>query len=850
MDSEVPPGVPTATTPDSGPGASPSLHGRFEPGTRLGTRYRVVGLLGRGGMGDVYRADDLELNQSVALKFLPERVARNPADLARLRQEVRIARLISHPNVCRTYDIAEADGQVFLVMEYVDGEDLAAVLRRMGRPTPEKALEIARQLCLGLGAAHENGVLHRDFKPANIMIDGRGRVRITDFGLAGTAEEIAARDAVEGTPGYMAPEQLETGRSTAQSDIYALGLVLYEIFTGRKASEMAVRPDPMRPESESGVRTPSSLVAGIDPAVERAILRCLERDPARRMQSAYAVFGALPGGDPLAAVVAAGETPSPELVANAGGEGAVRPLIAALAVVATLTGFVAVSFLNRSLYEGFGRPSAMLSARADEILVQTTGKAPPRYSARGYRYAPSPGTGKQFWRRWNPVPLVSPDIHNRPTIDDPPQAYPGSATVLLDPEGRLLGLTRVPDLSDSTRGRSLDWSTLLLATGHDPSRVVPTAPPADFLAQADTLAAWNVSGAPASGAPDTLIAVAAFAGDVVQMETRVGGHPISTVTLPPDERINALDAAAFLIFNLIPFVGSVVLARRNLKAGRSDLRGAIVTGVTVTLLYPPIYLVTDNLREMGATRILDSLINGMAAGHALLHGVGVAIGYLAIEPYVRRLWPNVLVGWARLVSGRWKDPIVGRSILAGAVCGTLVTLAIDCYGYAGRAVGSITKPAQITGLALPGVLDMKVLLGFVSVMLAVALVRVMGFFTTLVLLRYLLRSNRAAVVGIMILFFLFLWSGLETGMEPTLLLIPFALAFVLVAVFLTIRYGFLAAVSMYLFAQLADGLPWTTNLSTSFASQTELSWAIVAVILAYGFFTAVGGKSILRDPLG
>src|SRR5215470_12820076 len=113
---------PDATTPDSRP--SSSLHGRFDPGTKLGPRYRIVGLLGRGGMGEVYRADDLELNQSVALKFLPERIARSSEDLARLRQEVRIARQIAHPNVCRTYDIAEAGGHVFVVMEYVDGEDL------------------------------------------------------------------------------------------------------------------------------------------------------------------------------------------------------------------------------------------------------------------------------------------------------------------------------------------------------------------------------------------------------------------------------------------------------------------------------------------------------------------------------------------------------------------------------------------------------------------------------------------------------------------------------------------------------------------------------------------------------
>jgi serine/threonine protein kinase len=165
-------------TPDYG-----AIHGRFLPGTVFGERYRIIELLGRGGMGEVYRADDLDLGQAVALKFLPASVAQDEIALARLRSEVRLARQISHPNVCRVFDIGHLDGQYFLSMEYVDGEDLASVLRRMGRPSREKALQIARQICAGLRAAHENGVLHRDLKPANIMIDGRGRVRLMDFGL-------------------------------------------------------------------------------------------------------------------------------------------------------------------------------------------------------------------------------------------------------------------------------------------------------------------------------------------------------------------------------------------------------------------------------------------------------------------------------------------------------------------------------------------------------------------------------------------------------------------------------------------------------------------------------------------
>ncbi len=311
----------------------------------LSSRYRIVGLLGRGGMGEVYRADDLELGQSVALKFLPEKVARNAEALERFRREVRTARQIAHPNVCRVYDIAEMDGHVFLSMEYIDGEDLSHALRRLGRPSPEKAIEIARQLCLGLAAAHENGVLHRDLKPANVMIDGRGRARITDFGLAGLADELAATPERAGTPVYMAPEQLESGKVSIRSDIYSLGLVLYEVFTGKRAFEGESLEDVRRVRSSGSVTTPSSLTENLDPAVERVILRCLEADPQRRPSSVYAVLGALPGGDPLAAALAAGETPSPQLVANAAVQGGLKPLVAIallLAVVVLVIGPAAI----------------------------------------------------------------------------------------------------------------------------------------------------------------------------------------------------------------------------------------------------------------------------------------------------------------------------------------------------------------------------------------------------------------------------------------------------------------------------------------------------------------------------
>ena len=155
----------------------------------------MIGLVGRGGMGEVYRADDLRLGQPVALKFLPDAVASDPARLAQFHNEVRTARQVSHPNVCRVYDIGEIDGHLFLSMELVDGEDLTTTLGRIGRFPEDKALDVARQLCAGLAAAHERGVLHRDLKPANVMLDKAGKVRVMDFGLAtiGAAEARARR---------------------------------------------------------------------------------------------------------------------------------------------------------------------------------------------------------------------------------------------------------------------------------------------------------------------------------------------------------------------------------------------------------------------------------------------------------------------------------------------------------------------------------------------------------------------------------------------------------------------------------------------------------------------------------
>ncbi len=256
------------------------MKGAFFPGACWLGRYRIIALLGKGGMGEVYRADDLTLGQGVAMKFLPDEAAQDEGLLERFRNEVRMARRVSHPNVCRVYDVGDVDGQTFFTMEYVDGEDLASLLRRIGRLPPDKALDIARHLCAGLAAAHAKGVLHRDLKPANIMLDGRGQVVITDFGLAGVADDIRGPEVRSGTPAYMSPEQLSGKEVSTRSDIYALGLVLYEVFTGKRAfAESAAKL--LHAGADRTPSRPSSVVKDLDPIVEKVILRCLETDPSQ-----------------------------------------------------------------------------------------------------------------------------------------------------------------------------------------------------------------------------------------------------------------------------------------------------------------------------------------------------------------------------------------------------------------------------------------------------------------------------------------------------------------------------------------------------------------------------------------
>lgn len=265
-------------------------HGQFLPGTVLAERYRVVSLLGKGGMGEVYRADDLILKEPIALKILPRDLSGRETLLDALRNEVKQARQVSHRHVCRVHDIGEIDDKTFLSMELIEGEHLASLLHRIGRLPVEKLNQLAIQLAAGLEAAHAEHVLHLDLKPANLMIDRNGNLKIADFGLARINLKGDNSGTIAGTPGYMAPEQALGESLSTAADIYAFGLILYEMATGHKAISARDLWEARAFHTESKpITAPSEHAGDISSALEILIVECLQRRVEDRPESIAAV---------------------------------------------------------------------------------------------------------------------------------------------------------------------------------------------------------------------------------------------------------------------------------------------------------------------------------------------------------------------------------------------------------------------------------------------------------------------------------------------------------------------------------------------------------------------------------
>jgi len=857
----------TGRRPPSASSTGLSSEGRFLPGALLAERYRIVALLGRGGMGEVYRADDLVLGQPVALKFLPEASAGNEELLNRFRNEVRTARRVSHSNVCRVYDVGEVEGHTFLSMEYVDGEDLASLLRRIGRLPPDKAVEIARQLCAGLAAAHKEGVLHRDLKPANVMLDSRGRAVITDFGLAGLVDQIQERDVRSGTPAYMSPEQLAGEEVSAKSDIYSLGLVLYEIFTGKRAFEAETLAELVRIRSEKPVSNPSSWVKDLDPAVERVIMRSLEPDPAARPASALAVAAALPGGDPLAAALAAGETPSPEMVAAAGEKEGIAPRVAVAAFAAVLAGLVISSLIGvrvsalRLMPQPL--PPEVLRVKAQEI-VKSLGYTdqPVDHAAQWYyqtdftHYVMMHDGARPNWPkilsqrpqvlvygyRQSPVYLDADGFQGislTPGIvqfDDPPAIQSGMVNLVVDAQGRLISFEAIPKEFESNPppAATVDWKPLFAAAAIDPGQLKPAEAQWVELGASDTRAAWTGTW-PDSGRP-LRVEAAAWRGKPVYF--RLTG-PWVTPDREEQSSTNRLEHTGSILgatLTILFLTTGALIARRNYVRGKSDLRGALRLAVAVFVIEIAIWLCRYHF--IPTLALFGRFVLAVSTGLFLSGAIGML--YLALEPFVRRRWPQAVVSWSRLTTGRVRDPLVGRDVLWGVLLGVIWIVVISVGMIILNRVGDV--PQLASQELLTGGREMA---GIWLLNIVQCIGGTIQFFFALFLLRIVLRNKWLATAA-----FVAIWSTMNSlqGTHPEIMVPIWVMVFSIAAYAVT-RYGLITLTVAIFTANVLLNVPYTFDFSNWYATGALAVQLSFVAIAAWGFYTSLGGQKLFHEDL-
>jgi serine/threonine-protein kinase len=648
----------------------------------------------------------------------------------------------------------------------------------------------------------------------------------------------------------MAPEQLAGHGTSMRTDVYALGLVLYEMCTGRPALDRDGRRRPPA-TATSMVTHPSEIVADMDPAVERIILRCLEEDPARRPPSAVSVSAALPGGDPLAAAIAAGETPSPELVAAAGETTGISRLTGVLCLTAIVLGIVAIAWMSRrTTVSAYVPLNAHAQVMADRVRMTLEALG---FFDQGanvmYRYAPDQAlldyiretdqsaerwhrlrsdrlTAIMFWYRQTPAR----DPQNDTRFDFLPyEAATGAVSVVTDVRGRLVRLMAdvVPEMDTPAADGSPepDWAPLFELAGLDMSRstqVAPEGTPPLFL---DRRQAWMIELPDATRTPVRIEAGAR------------GGIPVWFGLFPPwapddPASVERPGEAVFFGFIFVVLAVSLGLARRNARMGRADRTGArrgalLAAGIGVA-----------SIALTGATDD-DTLWATVSFTGAFW------VFYMALEPYVRRLWPEILIGWRALLAGRVRDPIVGRDLLAGTVGGVLLSLVVHGWlillPWFGQppdvvATGSgapwanlllVTGGREALAYAVNTVLE-GLLLGLPLTVVLVLLVAGLG-------------GRRRLATGALFLMVLGVFIFPAGGIRVVQ-------GIVITAIFIGMlsRFGLLAFVTMYVPLILLGGVAIRFD-AAPYATASYVVVGAVGTIVLYGLQTALGGKSLLGD---
>jgi len=845
------PSHPNSSTPDEG---------RFVPGTLVAGRYRIISLLGRGGMGEVYRATDLTLSQPVALKFLPDSGLDHQRSLERFHSEVRIARQVSHPNVCRVYDVGEADGMPYISMEYVDGEDLSSLLQRIGRLPADKALEIARKICAGVAAAHDKGVIHRDLKPANIMLDRRGNVVVMDFGLAAVSDQLRGSEARSGTPAYMAPEQLRGEQVSAKSDIYALGMVLYEIFTGKRAYEAATMAELMRMQESAQIASMSSIAAEIDPAVDKAIRRCLDPDPAKRPASALSVAAALPGGDPLAAALAAGETPSPDLVAASGKTEGLPlkksvPLALGIALLIVAVPFARTNIELHSLVPFELSPDA-LAAKVREYAaafgysalpadkkydlhwdwdaIFDAGKHVKNVDEARRRFQAEPPLRLGY--RESPLPLVAlPD--GDVTEARPAPIVSGMIEAWVNSKGELRLFHAVPpEVELPTPARQVDVQTISRAIGFDISQWPEASPKFTPVYAFDWRKAWK--GQHPALHTDVIVQAAAWHGKIVDLQVL---WPWSKPWQESESYARSWkDSARTLIEKLmyaLLFLFSAFMAARNLRAGRGDRRGAWRLAVAMFVLVGTAWVCS-------AHWVVGISMTGILVANAadwFMSAALIWLLYIALEPAVRARWPHAILTWSRVLAGRWQDAQVGAHVLYGALVGLIIAAFFIVLQWINASRGGIgaTASEDVGVSARYWIAD---ILGRAHAAAEFGLVVVFTIFC----FRAALRKDWIASLAAAVLFTLGesdFWRGSALWLNFLFFMVIFTLL-----VFVLLRLGLVSTMVAIFFANSLLRIPGAQGLTKPYEWAVVAYPALLVVIVVWAFWRTSGQQLMSVTP--
>ena len=862
------------------PGAELGETQRFKPGTLLLDRYRIVARLGQGGMGEVYRADDLILEQPVALKFLAQGAEALGPRLEQLRAEVRLARQISHPNICAVYDIGEAAQTPFISMEFIDGEDLQALLEDAGRVTSEEGLDLAKQMAAGIYAAHQKGIIHRDLKPANIMVDAHGQVRITDFGLAQLTAD-GGSGPLAGTPAYMAPEQLRGEELSEQSDLYAFGLILYELFAGQPAHEVSSLQQLLQVRSLDTEVALSEYNGQLDLAVEEVIEACLRHDPAIRIKSALTVFQMLPGNSPLEAALAMGHTPSPEQVAAS----VEQPLLSTRVIVTLLLAAVVSLVLNLALSEQSSllsgahfreSPAAMRGgARAwlDELEIprlphssaglrgnQGASDYDPiddrlrsawKKGRREYQRLEQPAAG-WFWYRESQTTLRPREYlhvfsphgvfkNHLASWDDPAITSADSLLLVRTPAGKLdtfrinLGDGLLPVWKRSEKPQREWVDDLLREAGLRPTDFVDKATDRESVAARQQ--PWIC--------PVAHDACLEWTGTYpnnphLKLAVRMGflrGRPVYFRVVPPwrEERTALGDLPAILF--VIVLVGCLVLVPRNIRLRNADVAGAIKIGIVAFgvseicwLLEAPHHASLDELMIV---------VQGVV--RSLFQALGLILAYLALEPLLRRLWPTLLVSWTRFMQGRWRDPLIGRDLLIAFTGSGINKLLYGLqFAMADRlAPGVMPSADQLPFFAAPRL--MFAMYGeFLLTATWVCLFYLMVF---ILLVKVICRRTLIAYLAcIGVVFLLQVTSGEDQWFLQATTFIS-----VVMPITILMRWGILAAVA-YFFANLTLGAICSHNVALWYGPTTVISVLFFVLAVGYGARYALAGRSPLMWP--